>query len=66
MKQNGDLQFEGAIMDYSSAPVSIQSGTDQAAKNRLTITVSVKYTNKIYENKNIMDNWLNKINEFVL
>ena len=46
MKQNGDLQFEGTITDYNIAPVAIQSTTDQAALNRLTVTVSVKYTNK--------------------
>ena len=50
MKQNGDLQFEGAIMDYNVAPVSIQSN-DLAANNRLTITVSVKYMNKFDETK---------------
>ncbi len=51
MKQNGDLQFEGNISDYSIAPVAIQS-TDQAALNRLTISVSVKYTNKFDATKN--------------
>ncbi len=51
MKQNGDLQFEGNISDYNVAPVAIQS-TDQAALNRLTITVSVKYTNKFDATKN--------------
>jgi hypothetical protein len=51
MKQNGDLQFEGAITDYNVSPVAIQS-TDQAALNRLTITVNVKYTNKFDATKN--------------
>lgn len=51
MKQNGDLQFEGAITDYNVAPVSIQSN-DQAASNRLSITVAVKYSNKYDEVKN--------------
>jgi hypothetical protein len=51
MKQNGDLQFEGAITDYNVAPVAIQSN-DQAANNRLTITVNVKYTNKFDLTKN--------------
>jgi len=51
MKQNGDLQFEGAIVDYNVAPVSIQSN-DLAANNRLTITVSVKYINKFDVAKN--------------
>jgi len=35
-KQNGDLQFEGAIVDYSVAPVAVQS-TDQAALNPLCV-----------------------------
>lgn len=51
MKQNGDLQFEGSITDYNVAPVSIQS-TDQAALNRLTVTVNVKYNNKFDATKN--------------
>jgi hypothetical protein len=51
IKQNGDLQFEGKITDYNVQPVSIQS-TDVAASNRLTITVSVHYSNKFDETKN--------------
>ncbi len=51
MKQNGDLKFEGTIVDYNVAPVAIQSN-DQAANNRLTITVNVKYFNKFDEAKN--------------
>lgn len=51
MKQNGDLQFEGSIIDYNVAPVAIQSG-DQAALNRLTVTVKVKYSNKFDLTKN--------------
>jgi len=39
----GDLQIEGSITDYRIAPVSV---TDiSAATNRLTITVSVRFTN---------------------
>lgn len=56
MKQNGDLKFEGTIVDYNISPVSIQSN-DQAAKNRLTITVNVKYTNKFEEVKNFEQNF---------
>lgn len=51
MKQNGDLQFEGFISDYNVAPVAIQS-TDQAASNRLTISVNVKYSNRFDATKN--------------
>jgi hypothetical protein len=62
MKQNGDLQFEGSITDYNVAPVSIQSN-DQAAKNRLSITISVKYTNKFDETKNFEQNF-SRFSEF--
>lgn len=51
VSQNGDLQFSGYLADYNVAPVAIQS-TDLAAKNRLTITVNVKYFNKFEETKN--------------
>lgn len=44
VKIGGDLQFEGYISDYTTTPTAIQS-TDQAALNRLTITVSVKFIN---------------------
>jgi hypothetical protein len=39
----GDLNFEGSITGYSTNPIAIQS-TDQAALNRLNISVNVKYT----------------------
>lgn len=42
--RDGDLQFEGYISDYRTAPVAIQ-GTETAALNRLTISVNVKFTN---------------------
>jgi len=40
----GDLRFEGYISDYNAQPTSIQ-GNEQAALNRLTITVMVKFVN---------------------
>jgi hypothetical protein len=41
---DGDLQFEGSITNYQISSVAIQ-GNETAAKNRLTITVNVKFTN---------------------
>lgn len=41
---NGDLHFEGFISDYNAQPTAIQ-GNEQAALNRLTITVNVKFVN---------------------
>lgn len=42
--RDGDLNFEGEITNYMTAPVALQSN-DQAALNRLTITVNVRFTN---------------------
>lgn len=41
---NGDMQFEGFISDYNTQPTAIQ-GNEQAALNRLTITVNIKFVN---------------------
>ena len=51
VKSNGDLQFDGYISDYNVTPVAIQSN-DQAAKNRMTISVNVVYLNKFEPSKN--------------
>ena len=39
-----DLVFEGSITNYAVTPLAIQAD-ETASKNRLTITVSVKFTN---------------------
>ncbi|WP_369806225.1 LptE family protein [Desertivirga arenae] len=43
---DADGTFEGRITDYSIKPVAI-TGNDRSEATRLTITVSVKYTNKL-------------------
>ncbi len=48
VNQGGDLILEGSIINYQTQPVAIQ-GDDQAALNRLTITVDVTYTNTFDE-----------------
>jgi hypothetical protein len=40
----GDVQFSGEITNYETRPTAI-TGQETAARNRLTITVRVKYTN---------------------
>lgn len=40
----GDLHFEGEIVGYDTRPDAIQSD-EQAAMNRLTITINVRFTN---------------------
>lgn len=42
----GDLHFEGEIVGYDTRPDAIQSN-EQAATNRLTITINVRFTNSI-------------------
>jgi len=50
ISEGGDLQLEGIITDYSTRPVAIQ-GDETAAKNRLTVTVKVKFTNVLDPDK---------------
>ena len=49
--RNGDIDVQGSITGYAVQPVAIQ-GNETAALNRLTITISVKFTNKTNEKQN--------------
>jgi len=51
VRTDGDATFEGRITGYSINPTAVQ-GNDRAGLNRLTITVTVKYTNKFNEKLN--------------
>lgn len=44
VRSEADANFQGRITDYSIRPAAIQ-GNERAGLERLTITVSVKYTN---------------------
>jgi hypothetical protein len=44
--EGGDVQFSGEITGYNTRPTAI-TGDETAARNRLTITVRVKYTNLV-------------------
>jgi len=44
VNESGDVQFVGEISNYVVTPAAI-TGDNVAAKNRLTITVKVKFTN---------------------
>jgi hypothetical protein len=43
---SGDVNFEGEISDYNTRPLAVAADA-QAATNRFTITVKVKFTNSI-------------------
>lgn len=51
LPSNGDLQLEGNISGYEVIPAA-PTANDQAALNRLTITIQVKFTNNKDEEKN--------------
>jgi hypothetical protein len=46
VSEAGDVNFEGEITDYTTRPLTV-SADAQAATNRFTITVKVKFTNAI-------------------
>ncbi|MFA7116144.1 MAG: LptE family protein [Bacteroidales bacterium] len=44
---NGDLRISGIITSYNIAPTAI-TADEIASQNRLTITVKIKYTNRLH------------------
>lgn len=50
VETGGDLAFEGEITDYRTNPVAITSG-QTAAMNRLTVTVKVRFSNRLDDTK---------------
>ena len=51
--RDGDLQIGGAITDYNTSIIGVSGGSNsQATKNRLTITVNVKFVNTKEQKQN--------------
>jgi outer membrane lipopolysaccharide assembly protein LptE/RlpB len=46
VSSGGDVTFEGDITDYKTQPLTV-SGSEQAAMNRFSITVRIKFINNI-------------------
>lgn len=59
VNDNADLAFVGTITGYSVTPSSI-GANDKAAKNRLTITIKVKFT----DSKNPKSNYQTQFTRF--
>ena len=57
-----DLSFTGEITKYQIAPIAIQAN-ETAGKNRLTISIKVKYNNKI-DNKQNFENTFSRYRDF--
>jgi hypothetical protein len=51
VNDNADLTFEGEIINYVVQPAALQAN-DVASLNQLTVTINVKFTNKIDEKQN--------------
>lgn len=56
VKSGGDMDVAGAIINYTTTPIAIQSN-ETASQNRLTITVSINFYNKYDEKKNFETNF---------
>jgi Lipopolysaccharide-assembly len=56
---DGDLNFEGTIVQYDVRPIAIQ-GNETAASNRLTVSLKVKYTVEKYPE----DSWEKSFSQF--
>jgi hypothetical protein len=52
----GDVSFEGEITDYKTLPTTVAADA-QAAMNRFTITVRVKFTNSVQPENNFEQNF---------
>lgn len=50
---NGDIQFEGSIVEYKTDGVSAAAGGDKASVNRLTIVVEIVFTNNKQESESL-------------
>ena len=55
VESGGDIAFEGEIIDYNTSPMAITGQT--AAMNRLTVTVKVRFSNRIDETKDFETNF---------
>ncbi len=51
VNSGGDFDISGEITNYTTAPIAIQ-GNQTAAMNRLTITINIKFVNKLNEKQN--------------
>lgn len=51
VKNDGDMQISGDIVKYYSGPIAT-TGNETTAQNRLTVTVQIKFVNKLDPEQN--------------
>lgn len=60
---NGDIEIEGEITGYSTAPMAIKEDAISSL-TRLTMTVRIRYTNKAHPEKGTVENSFSAFREF--
>lgn len=61
--RNGDINIEGAITSCTLQPIAIQ-GNETAAMNRLTVGVTVKFTNRKNEKQNFENKTFSRYQDY--
>lgn len=56
VKSDGDLQISGDIIRYTSNPIAT-TGSETTAQNRLTVSVNIKFVNKLDPTQNFDRNF---------
>lgn len=56
LEQNAELKISGAIIGYKTSAIAIQ-GNEEAALNRLTIVVKIKFVNTLNEEDSFEQNF---------
>ena len=56
VEQDGDLEITGEITGYNVAPAAV-TANEVAARNRLTVTVKVSFTNRKYPEDDLEQNF---------
>jgi hypothetical protein len=51
VNNGGDMDISGEITNYVTSPISIQAN-ETASQNRLTISINIKFVNKLNETQN--------------
>ena len=62
VSSGGDLSFEGEITDYKTQPLTV-SGNEQAAMNRFSISVRIRYLNS-FNDENSYDQTFTRYQDY--
>ena len=63
VEQDGDMEITGEVTGYSVAPAAV-TANEVAARNRLTVTVKVSFTNRKYPEDDFTDKNFSAYSEY--